>query len=86
MWKPRAGGWIEHLKVIIPSAAITADGSSALLAVPIDKLTNLYRSVNSPRDLPELTLAQIAYAATDAWVCRELYLKFESSGLIDKTH
>jgi len=31
---------------------------------------------------PHLTPAQIAYAATDAWVCRELYLKFETSGMI----
>lgn len=30
---------------------------------------------------PQLTSAQIAYAATDAWVCRELYLQFEKSGL-----
>ena len=29
-----------------------------------------------------LSPAQIAYAATDAWVCRELYLKFESQGLL----
>jgi len=35
---------------------------------------------------PHLTPAQIAYAATDAWVCRELYLKFETAGMIDKTH
>ncbi|HEX2827019.1 MAG TPA: 3'-5' exonuclease [Burkholderiales bacterium] len=28
-----------------------------------------------------LTPAQITYAATDAWVCRELFLKFESAGL-----
>jgi len=33
---------------------------------------------------PHLTAAQIAYAATDAWVCRELYIKYETSGLIDK--
>ena len=26
---------------------------------------------------PRLTRQQITYAATDAWVCRELYLKFE---------
>ena len=32
---------------------------------------------------PQLTPAQIAYAATDAWVCRELYQKFVASGLID---
>jgi ribonuclease D len=31
---------------------------------------------------PQLTPAQIIYAATDAWVCRELYLKFEKSGLL----
>ena len=35
---------------------------------------------------PHLTPAQIAYAATDAWVCRELYLKFEATGMIDRTH
>ncbi len=31
---------------------------------------------------PQLTPAQIAYAATDAWVCRELYLKFDDAGLL----
>ena len=38
-----------------------AGGDSKLLAVPVDKLCNLYRSVESPRDLPELALAQIAH-------------------------
>lgn len=31
---------------------------------------------------PQLTPAQIAYAATDAWVCRELYLRFEIEGMV----
>lgn len=31
---------------------------------------------------PHLTPAQINYAATDAWVCRELLLKFETAGLV----
>jgi ribonuclease D len=31
---------------------------------------------------PQLSPAQINYAATDAWACRELYLKFESEGLL----
>jgi ribonuclease D len=31
---------------------------------------------------PQLSTAQITYAATDAWVCRELYLKFAASGLV----
>jgi ribonuclease D len=30
----------------------------------------------------ELTPQQIVYAATDAWVCRELYLCFEERGLL----
>ena len=31
---------------------------------------------------PQLSAAQIAYAATDAWACRELYLRFQSLGLL----
>jgi len=31
-----------------------------------------------------LSPAQIAYAATDAWACRELYLFFESRGLLQE--
>ncbi|MDD4882193.1 MAG: inorganic diphosphatase [Gallionellaceae bacterium] len=32
-----------------------------LLAVPVDKLTNLYRDIESPRDLPESILHQISH-------------------------
>ena len=38
-----------------------AGGDQKLLAVPVDKLTTLYRTVESPRDLPEITLAQISH-------------------------
>jgi ribonuclease D len=31
---------------------------------------------------PRLTPQQIAYAATDAWACRELYLAFRNRGLV----
>ena len=31
---------------------------------------------------PHLSPAQILYAATDAWACRELYLKFAERGII----
>jgi ribonuclease D len=30
----------------------------------------------------QLSAQQITYAATDAWVCRELFLRFQSLGLI----
>jgi ribonuclease D len=33
----------------------------------------------------ELTAAQITYAATDAWACRELHLRFEHLGLMAET-
>lgn len=33
----------------------------------------------------ELSHAQIAYAATDAWACRELFLRFHSLGLLRPT-
>ena len=33
---------------------------------------------------PRLTEAQVTYAATDAWVCRELYLRMESLGLLQQ--
>ena len=38
-----------------------AGDDAKLLAVPIDKLCNIYRSIESPRDLPEQTLAQISH-------------------------
>ncbi len=31
---------------------------------------------------PRLSSAQMTYAATDAWVCRELFLRFETLGLL----
>lgn len=31
---------------------------------------------------PRLSPAQITYAATDAWACRELFLQFESVGML----
>ena len=31
---------------------------------------------------PRLSAQQIGYAATDAWACRELYLRFEQLGML----
>lgn len=38
-----------------------AGDDTKLLAVPVDKLTPLYRAIQSPRDLPESTIAQITH-------------------------
>ena len=38
-----------------------AGGDAKLLAVPVDRLSSLYRTIKSPRDLPELTTAQISH-------------------------
>ncbi len=38
-----------------------AGDDAKLLAVPVDKLTPMYRSVTSPRDLPQIMLDQIAH-------------------------
>ena len=38
-----------------------AGGDSKILAVPIDRLSSLYQTIQSPRDLPELTTRQIAH-------------------------
>jgi inorganic pyrophosphatase len=38
-----------------------AGSDSKVLAVPVDQLTGIYRSVQSPRDLPEITTQQIAH-------------------------
>jgi inorganic pyrophosphatase len=38
-----------------------AGGDAKLLAVPVDKLSSLYRAIKSPRDLPELSTAQISH-------------------------
>ena len=38
-----------------------AGEDAKLLAVPVDKLSPLYRGVQAARDLPEITLAQIAH-------------------------
>lgn len=37
-WRPQKYGWIEHLKSVVPGAAISADASIASLTVPLSSL------------------------------------------------
>jgi len=55
----------------------------------VRNLTGLFLGFRIPKGTktsnwarPQLTPQQVAYAATDAWACRELYLRFCSLGLI----
>jgi inorganic pyrophosphatase len=38
-----------------------AGEDAKLLAVPVDKLTTMYHSIESPRDLPKIVLDQISH-------------------------
>ncbi len=38
-----------------------AGGDEKLLAVPIDKLTSIYRNIQAPQDLPEITINKISH-------------------------
>lgn len=37
-WKPRAGGWIRHLKEVEPAAIVAIDGATAYVSVPLRHL------------------------------------------------
>ncbi len=55
-------GSVVRCRPIGMLAMVDEAGEDAkLLAVPVDKLTPIYRSVTSPRDLPQITLDQISH-------------------------
>jgi ribonuclease D len=67
-------------------AAARASGSGQ---TGVRNLTGLYLGFRIPKGAqtsnwaaPHLSAKQVAYAAADAWACRELYLRFENLGLL----
>lgn len=55
----------------------------------VRNLTGLFLGFRIPKGTktsnwarPQLTPQQIVYAATDAWACRELYVRFRTLGLV----
>ena len=50
-----------EMVVIAGSMQDEAGDDTKVLAVPIEKLTSLYRHIESPRDVPEARLAAIAH-------------------------
>ena len=74
------------LSIVYLGAAATRHG---LKQTGVRNLTGLFLGFRIPKGTktsnwarPRLTPQQIAYAATDAWACRELYLRFRSLDLL----
>lgn len=81
--KFRPNGFVD-LNVLCPELGFVNIGakklSALVLGIRISK-----RQQTSNWEASELTNAQIAYAATDAWICREIALKLQEEKLIDST-
>jgi ribonuclease D len=86
---------LRDLKAVLlfePQSVIDLEGvarASGLKQTGVRNLAGMLLGFRIPKGnttsnwaAPVLTSAQIAYAATDAWACRELYLRFESLGLL----
>ena len=86
---------LKALKKLVPFAerSIVDLGAVAtrhgLKQTGVRNLTGLFLGFRIPKGTKtsnwarsHLTAQQIAYAATDAWACRELYLRFSALGLI----
>jgi len=57
----------------------------------VRNLAGMFLGIRVPKGLTtsnwaarQLSARQITYAATDAWICRELFLRFQSLGLLPK--
>lgn len=86
---------LKKLKMVIAfaEAAVLDLGHTArrhgLKQTGLRNLTGIFLGTRIPKGnrtsnwaAPRLSPAQINYAATDAWACRELYLRFRELGLL----
>ncbi len=86
---------LKKLKMVIPfeETAVLDLGHAAkrhgLKQTGLRNLTGIFLGTRIPKGnrtsnwaAPRLNPAQINYAATDAWACRELYLRFAQLGLL----
>jgi len=87
---------LRHLKLVFPFEAtrVVDPGNVArrhgLDQTGLRNLAAIFLGFRIPKGnrtsnwaAPRLNPAQITYAATDAWACRELYLHFEAAGMLD---
>ena len=71
------------LNEICPAIGFESIGAKRLTALILGKKISKRQQVSN-WDARQLTEAQIRYAATDAWVCREIYLNLERKGLLNQ--
>jgi hypothetical protein len=73
-------GFVE-LQTLTDRIGIRQNGLRALTALIIGiRISKSAQRTNWDR--PDLTDSQLRYAATDAWACREMYLRLRSHGLL----
>lgn len=69
---------IVDLNKECPKVGFESIGAKKLAALVLDiRISKRQQTSNWEAD--ELTEAQLRYAATDAWICREIYLKLEAN-------
>jgi ribonuclease D len=86
---------LDQLKLLFPfeAAAVIDLGSVArsrgLEQSGVRNLAGIFLRFRIPKSVgtsnwaaPRLSAQQIGYAATDAWACRELYLRFQDMGML----
>jgi len=86
---------LRQLKQVIPfeEAAVLDAGTVAhrhgLRQTGLRNLAGIFLGFRVPKGTktsnwaaPRLTAQQVTYAATDAWACRELYLRFRELGMV----
>ena len=79
----------SHLPALVQVATARAVYLFQLRRAEVRNLAGILLGLRIPKGTktsnwaaPQLSAAQIAYAATDAWACRELHLRFQSLGLL----
>lgn len=71
------------LNVICPKMGFESIGAKKLSALVLGIQISKRQQVSN-WEAHELSDAQIRYAATDAWICREIFLKFRNQNLINR--
>lgn len=71
------------LNELCPKIGFENIGAKRLTAMILGKKISKRQQVSNWEN-KELSPGQIKYAATDAWICREIYLELVKVGLIDK--